>query len=369
MKMGSSGNGKAVPSASAIMGISAEGLYRLLQDLRVARMQLSEAMDDLEASSGAVEASSSTMVPELEPARNGQEDGRGYAKAGQAPSSGPWQPSQDLIQSSVRWRNRFLRSLKAAAEGRSGFASAAHPISVVSRASERVRNATQSSAPHHDLGSGQLVGQRTRPPHSPHGMGVSGSTEASCSSPYCNLQNPAVSIRPLGLWLPDRSWGSCHDSGMNSRGNCLPPWSVALPAFLTAPSDSPLGGRDVARPMSFSCPDAQHAIAHGRAVQQLQQCLMQLYLEGTLAAALVPTGRPPPASLCVAPHRGTREFDQPGIGGRLGHGQVKNPHVGWEERQAELRLDRHLVRLRLAHVFLTKGAWNKRCSVVEVIEE
>ena len=397
VKAGSSGNGRTSPSASEIMGISAEGLYRLLQDLRVARMQLSEAMDDLEASPG-VEVSSSIKAHEQEPAKGGQEDGSGSAKANRAPSDGIWQPSQDLVQSSVRWRNRFLRALKAAAEGRSGAgaASSAHPISVVTRASERVRNTPQSSITHHNVAShGQPSGSRARPPHSPHGGGVSGSAQGSSSSQTRNLRNPAALIRPLGIWLPDSSWGSCHIVNMNRGGSDLPPqwslalpgsglppqwslalpgsdlppqWSLALPATLTTHNDS-LSGGGAARPISLSCPDTQHAMAHGHAVQQLQQCLMQLHLEGTLAAALVPAGRPPPAARCTTPHHGTRESNQPGVRVGRGHQHIDDPHVGWDDRQAEARLDRHLAMLRLAHVFLSKGAWNKRCSIVEVIEE
>ena len=161
-------------------------------------------------------------------------------------------------------------------------------------------------------------------------------------------------LRPLGLWLPHACWAPAAAAVREGSGGAVaaaaaaPPWLLALP------------NQPWSAPTRLHCPEIQHALGHSRAQQQLQQCLMQLHLEGVLAAALVPGTAAP--SLPPPPQGG---------GGALSGGRRdSNPHFGgWEQAEQAAELERHIARCRLAHMFLSKGAWNKRCCVVELLEE
>ncbi len=89
-------------------------------------------------------------------------------------------------------------------------------------------------------------------------------------------------------------------------------------------------------PPPLLCGSAQEAVAHTRAQLQLQAAVFQLALEGSFAAPLLPAREPQQAA--------------------NGDGEV-----AWE---------RWLAQCRLAHLLLTKGAWNRLVSVAEVqVEE
>ena len=301
------------PSPAEAMGISAEGLYRLLQDLRVARMQLSEEMDRLRAAS-----EGGTM--DLE----GMAQSRGVIHGG--PSSRPTAASSNhtgqqaaSVEAAMRWRNRCLRAMMAQ-----------HVSSFPPRQGSGSRGLSAPPSGDHS-GRGSLAPQED---------------PGSSREPFLD--------KPLGLWLPDVCWRELPDSYSQAlSGDPDAPWWTLL---------LPLGAcRAAVSPPRLHCLDVHQALAHGRAQQQLQHCLLQLHLEGRLAAPLVP----PPAhtpSTDYQRHHNTRQGRQQsrpvsGIGALEG------------ASEDESRLDRHIAGCRLAHLFLTTGAWNKRCCTVQLFEE
>ena len=215
----------------------------------------------------------------------------------------------------MRWRNRCLRAMMA----------------------QRV----SSFPPRQGSGSRGL----SAPPSCDH----SGRGSLAPQEDLGSAREPFLD-RPLGLWLPDVCWRGLPDSCSQAlSGDPDAPWWTLL---------LPLGAcRGAVSPPHLHCLDVHQALAHGRAQQQLQHCLLQLHLEGRLAAPLVP----PPAHDQHQHHHNTRQ-------GR----QQSRPVSGigaLEGAEDESRLDRHIAGCRLAHLFLTTGAWNKRCCTVQLFEE
>jgi hypothetical protein len=139
--------------------------------------------------------------------------------------------------------------------------------------------------------------------------------------------------QPLGAWLPAHLWPALSAAAglgsAGSPGSGDPPWAILLPR-----SSAAEGATDVSQP-ALACATSAEAVAHGRAVLQLQGTLMQLHVEGTLAAALAPGPRP-----------------QRALHGARGEGGTASE-------------ERWLAQLRLAHLLLVKGGWNRLCSVCE----
>ncbi|KAG2449000.1 hypothetical protein HYH02_005754 [Chlamydomonas schloesseri] len=221
----------------------------------------------------------------------------------------------ELAEAAALWRNRFLRSMLAevaavaAGAGAGGRPSGGHGVGARGRGGRQPLAAAAAGRG----GGGQPAD----------------STATMCSMP-----------RPLGMWLPDAMWELATGAALVPASGPGPAWVALLPPHRFGSSAPP--------PPAVLCGSAQEAVAYGRAQQQLQATVFQLYLEGELAAPLLPRQRPTPPPL------------QPAGGHGAGQQRASVVELAWE---------RWLAQCRLAHLLLVKGAWNKLCSVVELEEE
>lgn len=122
-----------------------------------------------------------------------------------------------------------------------------------------------------------------------------------------------------------------------------------------------------AAPPPLLCASAADALAHGRAMLQLQATVFQLVLEGVLAAPLLPL--PQQAERAVgAQVAGLRQQQQlRGKGASARH--VQGGGGSGSGGGGDPAVDRLLAQCRLAHLLLVKGAWTRLCSVVELDEQ
>ncbi|GAX84138.1 hypothetical protein CEUSTIGMA_g11561.t1 [Chlamydomonas eustigma] len=332
------------------LGISAEGLYSLLQDLRVARLRLAELMDnakteaitafaaspsslggsarvisDNEVASGAplTRSTSSGVRDMADVARvmSGSADDAACSMSGSADDATcsmttcSERDKREAVEAAVRWRNRFLRALVIA---------------------------------HKKLGQMQHDGGDSR-----EGTGIK--------------QQKQLMPRPVGLWLPESLWlPALKIAGQETPTSLMQgglPWLTTLfPHLLHGPlTHKSLEEKTIDKGMLIKAPDEasqlKAKIKLNRAQQQLQHCLMQLHLEQVLASKLLPN-----KAVNVLPQHRLRS------GGSSGPGLEGNEHLQWEQRQNTNQVDRHLARCRLAHMFISKGSWNKQYCIVESIE-
>ena len=313
-------------------GVGPEQLLGLMREVEAARVRYAELMDAVESAergvgaegggeggSGAVEG----VLPQLVRSSAGAAGGtRGGSARGAAvgvlgcSAAGPHQSSpqplseqdeHELQQGAVRWRNRFLRAVIA--EGGPGVTHAAGP---------------------------------------PAGRPALG------PAVYQPVQLQAVAVppsmpRPLGIWLPDECWPAGEGAGSS------PAWALALPEAVSCQlAGLPQGALALAAGPSFLRPVAVRggeqgniSLAMGRAQQQLQLHLFQLWLERQLGAGLLPPREPRPAA-------------------RLALQQYASDAARNRGRDGPPReVGRLVARCRLAHMLLCKSAWHNVCCVVE----
>ncbi len=197
--------------------------------------------------------------------------------------------------------------------------------------------------------------------------------------------------RPLGLWLPNKCWepaiamlkeiligpaASRTDDGRTVASGQLPspqgsslnvrlcsilsstPWTIALPL-------QPVLGPS--KPLVLLCSSSRQAISHCRAQQQLQQCLMYIYVEGTLTTVLLPVKPLPSPNTSIG-------LKAQGSQVAAAAADKKDNRSGMPRRSAsdsrhEDDMRRSLAVYRLAHMFMVKGAWNKRCFLTSETTE
>ncbi len=203
---------------------------------------------------------------------------------------------------------------------------------------------------------------------------------AACPSPSASADDLQLAARALAFVANTRPGPSAQPSAASTPGSQEPPWLWLLPqahqfqqpggALAThgvAEGALRLTTRAGAAPPPLLCTSAADALAHGRAVLQLQATVFQLVLEGVLAAPLLPL--PQQVERAVgAQVAGLRQQQQ--LGGRSGSARHGHGGAGGGGRGAEgvdLGLERLLAQCRLAHLLLVKGAWTRLCSVVEVV--
>ncbi|KAG2444721.1 hypothetical protein HXX76_001465 [Chlamydomonas incerta] len=238
----------------------------------------------------------------------------------------------ELAEAAALWRNRFLRAMLAdAAAVAAGAAVGAGPAG-------------------HAAGAG-AGGRGGRRPAAAAVAGRGGRGELQPGESAAQARTMSAMPRPLGMWLPDAMWALASsvapDSALAAASSPGPAWAVLLPPHNFGGGAAPTSAAQALPPPPVMCNSAKDAVAYGRAQQQLQATVFQLYLEGELAAPLLPRHRPPPPPL-------------PGAGG---------PGSVQQRSMAVLVWERWLAQCRLAHLLLVKGAWNKLCSVVELEEE
>ncbi|KAL6762177.1 hypothetical protein V8C86DRAFT_2522001 [Haematococcus lacustris] len=203
--------------------------------------------------------------------------------------------------------------------------------------------------------------------------------------------------RPLGVWLPDQCWQllqapspvpGADEGGERGHDRVTPsstvhplqhqlssdpsvifqsaPWLRALPPAHVLQLQQRL---DLLGPMAvfggrvlqLQSPDPPHAMSHLRSQLQLQLHLLQLWLESQAAAGLLPDAAEAQAALLLLnrEHAGDRRRSA------RDNGRVASDRAQKAAGAAPPEVKRLLARLRLAHTFLVKNAWNKACCVAE----
>lgn len=166
--------------------------------------------------------------------------------------------------------------------------------------------------------------------------------------------------RPLGLWLPAPCWLPDHST---SPVLASAPWLSVLPPALShslqqclaASLDSRtyVGGNTL---LPAASPQQCRGLTKSRL--QVQQHLMQLWLEALAGQHLGVAGLPRKAKVLLGAKEVQKQTAAGARGNRRGGG-------GDGQASGDPRVERLLAHVRLAHMLLTKNAFNRVLCVVE----
>lgn len=318
-------------SAANRRAVQAEACAALLPEVEQLRAELAAVQAELAAAEEQLEQLQSQAAQQQRGRVGSAGAGRGALEEAASTALAALGVDYELAEAAALWRNRFLRAMLADAA----------PVAA--------RAAVGAGPAGRGAGTAGRGGRQTAAQAEAAGQGGRGGLQPRDRA--ATVSNMHLMPRPLGMWLPDAMWAlastAAPDTDLAAASGPGPAWAVLLPTHKVVGGASHAPGTQAPFPAPVLCGSAQDAVAYGRAQQQLQATVFQLYLEGELAAPLLPRQRPPPPPL--QPARGASSIQQRTVA-----------VVAWE---------RWLAQWRMAHLLLVKGAWNKLCSVVELEEE